>query len=153
MHRIGIISDTHGLLRPEAAAALAGVEHILHAGDIGSVEVLDGLRAIAPVTAVRGNVDHSPGVIDLPDTQTFEIEGLSVYILHNLDDLEIDPAAGFKVVISGHTHQAQVVHKNGVMYVNPGSAGPSRFHHNPCLAVMQAEGDEIDVQVVKLRAG
>lgn len=151
MHLIGLISDTHGLLRPEAVEALQGVEHILHAGDVGEVEVLDGLRRIAPVTAVRGNVDNSQGVSDLHDTEVFSVGGTSIFILHNLSDLEIDPAAGlFKAVIYGHSHQASVRCKNGVLYANPGSAGPNRFNIKASLALMKIEGDAINVEIIKL---
>lgn len=124
MARIGIISDTHGLLRPRALAALQHSDLIIHAGDVGRPEILDALRAIAPVTAVRGNIDTDPWAAALPETA--DIDG--IYVLHNLRDLAIDPAArGYRMVIAGHSHKPGTFEKNGVFYVNPGSAGPRRF--------------------------
>jgi len=128
MATIGVISDTHGLLRPEAVEALRGVAHILHAGDVGAPEVLEELRAIAPVTAVRGNVDRDEWASALPLSEVFEIEGISIYVLHILDELDLKPeAAGFEVVVYGHSHKPSSETKNGVLYFNPGSAGPRRF--------------------------
>jgi len=128
MTTIGVISDTHGLLRPEAVEALRGVAHILHAGDVGAPEVLEELRAIAPVTAVRGNVDRDEWASALPLSEVFEIEGISIYVLHILDELDLKPeAAGFEVVVYGHSHKPSSETKNGVLYFNPGSAGPRRF--------------------------
>ena len=124
MARIGIISDTHGLLRPRALASLEGSDLIIHAGDVGSPEILAALRAIAPVTAVRGNIDTDPWATVLPETAEVD----RIYILHNLRDLAIDPAArGYRMVIAGHSHKPGTFEKNGVLYVNPGSAGPRRF--------------------------
>jgi putative phosphoesterase len=128
MTTIGVISDTHGLLRPEAAEALRGVAHILHAGDVGAPEVLEELRTIAPVTAVRGNVDHGQWARELPLSETAEFGGVSIYVLHILDELDLKPeAAGFEVVVYGHSHKPSSEIKNGVLYFNPGSAGPRRF--------------------------
>jgi uncharacterized protein len=125
---LGLISDTHGLLRPQAAAALAGVSQILHAGDVGRPEILDRLAAIAPVTAVRGNVDFGRWADALPADAALSIEGHGIYILHNLNEIGIDPAAaGMSVVLFGHTHKPLVENRGGVLYVNPGSAGPRRF--------------------------
>ena len=125
---IGVISDTHGLLRPEALVALAEVEHILHAGDVGDVEILDALREIAPVTAIRGNVDVSGACAELPATDLVELAGQVFYLVHSVRDLDINPmAAGVAVVVSGHSHKPSVEMKGGVMYLNPGSAGPRRF--------------------------
>ncbi len=125
---IGVISDTHGLLRPEALVALAEVEHILHAGDVGEVEILDALREIAPVTAIRGNVDVSGACGELPATEMVELGGAVFYLVHSVRDLDIHPkAAGVDVVVSGHSHKPSVDMKGGVMYLNPGSAGPRRF--------------------------
>jgi len=125
---VGVISDTHGLLRAEAAEALRGVAHILHAGDVGADEVLKELRTIAPVTAVRGNVDREVWAREIPQTQVVEIEGVSIYILHILAELDLKPeAAGFGVVVYGHSHQPSQSVKRGVLYFNPGSAGPRRF--------------------------
>ena len=128
MTTIGVISDTHGLLRPEVAEALRGVAHILHAGDVGAPEVLEELRTIAPVTAVRGNVDGDEWASALPVNEVVEIEGISIYVLHILDELDLKPeAAGFEVVVYGHSHKPSSEAKNGVLYFNPGSAGPRRF--------------------------
>ncbi len=126
--RIGVISDTHGLLRPEAIEALTGVEHILHAGDVGGIEILDRLRAIAPVTAIRGNVDGFGPCSELPEIEVVEMGGFSFYMLHDLQTLDLDPiAAGMAGVIYGHSHQPKIEEHNGVLYFNPGSAGPKRF--------------------------
>lgn len=125
---IGVISDTHGLLRPEAMAALRGVEHIVHAGDVGSSEILEELSAIAPITTVRGNIDKGVWARKLPETEVLDIGGISIYVLHDLAKLDLNPkAAGFPVVISGHTHVPKQETRNGVLYFNPGSAGPRRF--------------------------
>jgi putative phosphoesterase len=125
---IGVISDTHGLLRPEALAALRGVEHILHAGDVGDIAILDALREIAPVTAIRGNVDVAGACAELPATDVVELGGQLFYLVHSVHDLDINPkAAGVAMVVSGHSHKAKVEVKNGVIYFNPGSAGPRRF--------------------------
>jgi putative phosphoesterase len=128
MTLVGLISDTHGLLRREAVAALAGVDRILHAGDVGKPEILDALRAIAPVTAVRGNVDTSSWADTLPyDTVVF-IDGFNIYMLHSLREMTMDPkAARMDVVVSGHSHKPLIETVKDVLYVNPGSAGPQRF--------------------------
>ena len=126
--RIGVISDTHGLLRPEALAALAGVEHILHAGDVGGIEILERLRTVAPVTAIRGNVDGFGPCAQLPETEVVELVGKTIYMLHDVHAMDLNPeAAGFAAVISGHSHQPKIEHRKGVLYFNPGSAGPRRF--------------------------
>jgi uncharacterized protein len=126
--RIGLISDTHGLLRPEALQALAGVEHIIHAGDIGAAEVIETLRNIAPVDAVRGNNDKGAWANELPSWLALEFGGLGIHVLHDVNELDVHPAAaGFRVVIAGHSHRPQVVERDGVLFVNPGSAGPRRF--------------------------
>ena len=126
--RIGVISDTHGLLRPEAIDGLAGVDHILHAGDVGGIEILERLRAIAPVTAIRGNVDGFGPCAALPEIEVVELSGYSFYMLHDIQALDLDPvAAGMAAVIYGHSHQPKVEERKGVLYFNPGSAGPKRF--------------------------
>jgi len=126
---IGVISDTHGLLRPQAVEALRGSHYIIHAGDVGDPAILDTLAEVAPVTAIRGNVDHGDWATKLPATDVLEVGGVSIYILHNLADLDLKPeAAGFAAVISGHTHKPKQELKNGVLYFNPGSAGPRRFN-------------------------
>src|ERR1700731_5133247 len=125
---IGVISDTHGLLRPEAVAALRGVEHILHAGDVGDIAILNALREIAPVTAIRGNVDVSGACAKLPDTDVVELGDRLFYLVHSVHDLDINPvAAGIAMGVSGHSHKASVRVRDGVIYFNPGSAGPRRF--------------------------
>ena len=125
---IGVISDTHGLLRPEALQALRESEHIIHAGDVGAPEILQKLAAIAPVTAIRGNVDKDVWARTSPETEVVEFGGISIYVLHNLAKLDLKPeAAGFHVVISGHSHVPKQETRNGVLYFNPGSAGPRRF--------------------------
>jgi putative phosphoesterase len=151
-HRlIGVISDTHGLLRPEAVEALAGVEHILHAGDIGSADVLTALAAIAPVTAVRGNNDRFPGAGDIPDTAAIEIGSHWLYVLHDLHELDLDPrTAGFSAVITGHSHRPSVEEKHGVLFVNPGSAGPRRFKLPVAVARMRIRGGVVTAELVDL---
>ncbi len=125
---VGVISDTHGLLRPEAVAALAEAEHILHAGDVGDIAILRRLGEIAPVTAIRGNVDMRGECAALPATEAVELGGRLFYLVHSVRDLDLDPvAAGVSVVVSGHSHKPGVEWRDGVMYLNPGSAGPRRF--------------------------
>jgi hypothetical protein len=125
---IGVISDTHGLLRPEALDALRGAEHILHAGDVGDITILDRLRTIAPVTAIRGNIDTSGSTAQLPATEAVELNGHLIYMLHSIADLDLKPeAAGISVVIFGHSHKPSIDIHKGVLYLNPGSAGPRRF--------------------------
>jgi uncharacterized protein len=136
--RIGIISDTHGLLRPEAAQRLAGVAHIIHAGDIGREDVLVRLRRIAPLTAIRGNVDTGDWAKEYPDTQVVRLGERSFYVLHDLQELQIDPAdCGIDVVVSGHSHRPRVETIDGVLYLNPGSAGPRRFKLPITLATLE----------------
>ncbi len=126
--QIGVISDTHGLLRPEAIAALQCSQFIIHAGDVGDRRILEDLSRIAPVTAVRGNVDTGSWARKLPATNVLEISGVSIYVLHNLQELDLKPeVSGFRAVISGHTHAPKQETRNGVLYFNPGSAGPRRF--------------------------
>jgi putative phosphoesterase len=135
--RIGIISDTHGLLRPEAEKHLAGVDHIIHGGDIGRPDVLVTLRRIAPVTAIRGNVDIGDWARDFADTERVRLGGRVVYALHDLKTLRIDPVAeGIDMIVSGHSHKAAVETKDGVLYLNPGSAGPRRFKLPITLATL-----------------
>jgi len=126
---IGLISDTHGLLRPQALAALEGSELIIHAGDVGDPKILEALKNIAPVFAVRGNVDTQPWARALPETEVVTIGGATIYVLHDVHALDLDPvAAGFQMIVSGHSHQPGSAEKRGVLYVNPGSAGPRRFN-------------------------
>jgi uncharacterized protein len=128
MKTIGLISDTHGLLRPEAVRALTGVSHIIHAGDIGGAQILEALRQIAPVYAVRGNNDKGSWAEAIPLYEALSLEGVSIHVLHDVKELDLDPrAAGFAVVVSGHSHKPMVTERDGVTFVNPGSAGPRRF--------------------------
>jgi len=146
---VGVISDTHGLLRPEAEAALVGCNAIVHAGDIGKPEVLRGLEAIAPLTAIRGNVDKWADT--LPDTAVVEIEGRLLYVIHDVNELDLDPhAAGFDAVISGHSHMPGVRQKDGVLYLNPGSAGPRRFRLPVALAVLRVSASRLDAEIIEL---
>ena len=149
--RIGVISDTHGLLRPEALATLAGVEHILHAGDVGDIAILDALRAIAPVTAIRGNVDtHGPCAAQ-PATEMLELAGCLVYMVHSLDWIDIQPqSAGVRLVVSGHSHSAKVERRGDVLYLNPGSAGPRRFALPVTVAIVNIESAQPSAQIVTL---
>jgi putative phosphoesterase len=149
--RIGVISDTHGLLRPEAIAALSGSDRILHAGDVGDPEIIDRLRELAPVTAVRGNVDRGPWAAALPETELVEVVGVSIYMLHDLAQLNLKPeAAGFRVVIYGHSHRPKVEEKNGVLYFNPGSAGPRRFQLPVSLGRLEIEKGKVRGEIVNL---
>jgi len=148
---IGVISDTHGLLRPEAVSALADAAFILHAGDVGSHEILEELRRIAPVTAVRGNVDRGHWARQLPETAAVAIENHSIYMLHDLNALDLDPsAAGFQVVVSGHSHQPHEERRKGVLYLNPGAAGPRRFKLPVSLARLHVTNSGLRVEFVEL---
>jgi uncharacterized protein len=151
MMRIGIISDTHGLLRPEAVKRLAGADHIIHAGDIGAPEVVEGLRRIAPTTAVRGNIDAGQWAKDYPDTELVVLDGRTLYVLHNLNEIKLDPAAsGFHVVISGHSHRPKIETKNGVLYLNPGSAGPRRFKLPIAVATLEFSDRALLPQILEI---
>ena len=153
MQRIGLISDTHGLLRPEALAFLRGCQHIIHGGDIGEQRILDELAAIAPVTAVRGNNDMAPWAKDVPDTAVIEIDGVRVYAIHDLAQLDIDPAAaGVRVVMSGHSHRPLARERDGVLYINPGSAGPRRFKLPISAAELLLDGGAVTSRIVELVA-
>jgi uncharacterized protein len=149
--KVGIISDTHGLLRPEAQEALAGVDVILHAGDVGRSEILSELKKIAPVFAVRGNVDTGDWAAELPETTVVELDGANFYVLHNLQELNLKPeAAKFDFVICGHTHQPEQSEKHGVIYLNPGSAGPRRFHLPVTLALLDLANRPWRAKVIEL---
>jgi putative phosphoesterase len=149
--KIGIISDTHGLLRPEAVERLAGVQHIIHAGDIGRPDVISDLRKIAPVTAVRGNIDRDEWAAGYPQTELVKLGGRFFYVLHNLAELDLDPiAAGIDVVVSGHSHQPRIETVDGVVYLNPGSAGPRRFSLPIALATLDLSGDAIRPRILNL---
>jgi putative phosphoesterase len=147
---IGVISDTHGLVRPQAVEALKGVGMILHAGDIGNSAVLDELREIAPVVAVRGNNDKGEWAETLPDWEVVEIGAVSIYMLHDLKEIDISPAGTFEVVISGHSHKPAAEERRGVLYLNPGSAGPRRFSLPVSLAHLRIEGREVTANLIEL---
>lgn len=148
---VGVISDTHGLLRPEALEALRGSELIVHAGDVGDARVLDHLRAIAPTIAVRGNVDTEQWARTLPITEVVDAGGLLLYVLHDLATLDVDArAAGFAAVISGHTHRPRADVKDGVLYLNPGSAGPRRFTLPVSLAKLRVDGAHLSHEIIEL---
>ena len=150
---LGVISDTHGLVRPEALQALAGVERIVHAGDIGDRAVLEALARVAPVTAVRGNNDRGRWAADIPETEVVEVGGVSLYLLHDLHELDLEPrAAGFAAVISGHSHQPKIDERDGVLYLNPGSAGPRRFKLPISLARLTIRHARVNAQLVTLQS-
>jgi hypothetical protein len=149
--KIGLISDTHGLLRPEAVTALRGVQRIIHAGDIGTPEILEQLGCIAPVDAVRGNNDRGTWAQQIPLYQALELGGVSLYVLHDVKEMDIDPeAAGFQVVIAGHSHKPQISERDGVQYVNPGSAGPRRFSLPVTVAHLELEGGKARARIVAI---
>jgi uncharacterized protein len=148
---IGVISDTHGLLRPEALHELEGSTQIIHAGDVGEPGILDALKKIAPLTVVRGNVDREPWSDVLPATAVLQAGDEMVYVLHNLEELELDPrAAGFRIVVYGHSHKAKQEWRDGVLFLNPGSAGPRRFSHPVTLARLQIDGGHIEADIIEL---
>ena len=150
-HELGIISDTHGLMRPEAIKALAGTTLIIHAGDIDTPEVLEILHTVAPVVAVRGNNDKGNWAQALPETEVVEVGGVALYVLHDVKALDLDPvAAGFQAVISGHSHRPGMVKRQGVLFLNPGSAGPRRFNLPVSVARLSICGDTIDAQLIEL---
>jgi putative phosphoesterase len=149
---IGVISDTHGLLRPTAVAALRGSDRIFHAGDVGDPEILKALAEIASVTAIRGNVDTEPWRRKLAETELVEIDGVSIYMLHDLGRLDLKPeAAGIRVVVYGHSHLPKIEEKNGVIYFNPGSAGPRRFSLPISVGKLVIEKGRIDAELVELK--
>lgn len=148
---IGVISDTHGLLRPEAIEALRGVDHILHAGDVGDPSILAALRGVAPLTAIRGNTDEHGPCGYLPATEIISLEGHTFYMLHDRQGLDLDPAAaGFSAVISGHSHRPLIEWRQGVLYLNPGSAGPRRFSLPISLGLVTVDGDALRPKLVTL---
>jgi len=149
---IGVISDTHGLLRPEALVALAEAEQILHAGDVGNPEILDELRKIAPVTAIRGNVDAHGACALLPATEAVELGGRLFYMVHSVHDLDINPTdAEVDVVVSGHSHKPRIERKKGVLYLNPGSAGPRRFELPVSVALVTVGESGVGARIVELQ--
>jgi hypothetical protein len=149
--RVGVISDTHGLVRPEAIEILRGSELIVHAGDIGGPEVLEALRALAPVVAVRGNNDRESWAKALRETEVVEIGDVLLYVLHDIHRLDLDPvAAGFRAVISGHSHEPLAEERKGVLYLNPGSAGPRRFHLPVAVARLRIRGVALHAEIREL---
>jgi putative phosphoesterase len=148
---VGVISDTHGLLRPEAVAALEGSELIIHAGDVGNAAILARLAEVAPVHAVRGNTDHGAWAAKLPMAEAVEVEGVGLYVLHILEDLDLDPgAAGYAAVIHGHSHRPLIERRRGVLYLNPGSAGPRRFNLPITLVRLSVDGGDLEAELVDL---
>jgi len=148
---LGVISDTHGLIRPRALAALRGSDLIIHAGDVGNAEVLAPLSEIAPTFAIRGNVDTGPWAATLPPTEIVEVGALLFYVLHNIADLDLDPpTAGFAAVVFGHSHRPSIETRDGVLYLNPGAAGPRRFKLPVSIARVRVSGQEIRPEIVEL---
>jgi uncharacterized protein len=151
MPKVGLISDTHGLLRAEAEAAMNGCDYIVHAGDIGDATILAKLAALAPVTAVRGNNDKGPWAQAIPASDVLSVGDIRVYVLHDLGELNFDPfAAGFRVVVSGHSHRPLIQERGSVLYVNPGSAGPRRFKLPVSVAELQVSGKSVHAQIHEL---
>jgi putative phosphoesterase len=151
MPLIGVISDTHGLLRPEAVTALQGVEMILHAGDIGKPEIIGELQEIAPVTAVRGNNDKGDWAANIADWEVVDVDGVSIYMLHDVKELDLVPeAAGFNVVIAGHSHKPLIEERKGVLYINPGSAGPFRFSLPVTVARLNISAGCANAEIVEI---
>jgi len=152
--RVGLISDTHGVLRPEARAFLLGCDYIVHGGDIGAADILDELTVIAPLIAVRGNNDNEPWAVRLPVTELIRVGNVFVYVIHDLAELDIDPvAAGIRVIVSGHSHQPKVEERDGVLYVNPGSAGPRRFKLPISVGEIMVSGSAVTARLVELSGG
>jgi len=149
--RIGLISDTHGLLRPEALAALADSDLLIHAGDIGKPEVVAALKKIAPLVAIKGNNDTDSWAHRLPETKKITLGALKLYVIHNVKELSFDPAGrGFRVVISGHSHKPVIQTKDNVLFVNPGSAGPRRFKLPICVGKLLVQGETVDAEIIEL---
>ena len=149
--RVGVISDTHGMLRPEAVQALQGAEHILHAGDIGDPQILTALNQIAPVSAIRGNIDEGGACGHLPATEIIDLHGRSIYMLHDVHQLDLNPeAAGIAAVIFGHSHKPKIEHRRGVLFLNPGSAGPRRFQLPVTVAWLNIVAGGLSAKIVKL---
>lgn len=149
--RLGVISDTHGLLRPQAVQSLQGCDALLHAGDIGSLRVLDSLRSLAPITAVRGNNDTDPWARDLAEAVTIELEGIRIHLLHDLKVLAVDPVVErLDVVVSGHSHCPMIERRAGVLYFNPGSAGPRRFKLPVAIGILEISCGKLDGRIVEL---
>ena len=151
-HRIGVVSDTHGLVRSALIHALSDVELIVHAGDIGGPQVLEALRACAPVVAVRGNMDGGPWARGLQASEVVEVDGSLLYVLHDAGELDLDPgAAGFRAVISGHSHRPSLDEREGVLYLNPGSAGPRRFRLPASAAILNLRESSLETEWIELK--
>ncbi|MDQ0040312.1 metallophosphoesterase family protein [Variovorax boronicumulans] len=151
MIRVGLISDTHGLLRPQAVAALQGSDFIVHGGDIGNAGILEALAAIAPLTVVRGNNDREPWADGIAESEFLKVGGVVIYAIHDLSQIDIDPAgAGVRVVVSGHSHKPKIEERDGVLYVNPGSAGPRRFKLPIAVAELIVDGNAMSARIVEL---
>jgi hypothetical protein len=151
MRRIGLISDTHGLLRPEALRMLRDCDHILHSGDIGTADVIQALEMMAPVTAVRGNNDKGAWAARLPETEMLKLGETYIYLLHDVNELDLDPvAAGVRVVVSGHSHRPAIHARDAVLYVNPGSAGPRRFKLPIAVGELLVDGDAVSARIIEL---
>ena len=151
MPRIGLISDTHSLLRPEAVTILRGSDHIIHAGDIGDMDVLNALREIAPTTAVRGNNDRGNWAKAIPETEVVEVGGMLIFVIHDIRDLGIDPkTAGMQIVVSGHSHKPLIKERNDVLFVNPGSAGPRRFTLPISVAEIKITGKTVKPRILAI---
>lgn len=149
---IGVISDTHGLLRPEALTALMGVAGIVHAGDIGGPNILEKLQTIAPVTAVRGNNDKGPWAEVIPETLMLNVRGHAIHVLHDVSRIDLSPAAaGVAVVVSGHSHKPEIIERDGVLFVNPGSAGPRRFRLPIAVAKLHVGDRSVRAEIIQLR--
>jgi putative phosphoesterase len=149
---IGVISDTHGLLRPEALTPFMGAERIVHAGDIGSPAVLEKLETMAPVVAIRGNNDKAPWAENLPESLLFEVRGHIIHVLHDLAQIDLSPkAAGVSVVISGHSHKPGIEEHEGVLFINPGSAGPRRFRLPIAVAKLYVADDSVRAEIIELK--
>jgi putative phosphoesterase len=154
MPRVGLISDTHGLLRPEAVAFLRGSDFIVHAGDVGDAEIVARLEQLAPVTAVRGNNDKGAWAESIAETEVLRIDDVSIYVLHDIAELDLDPvAAGFQVVMFGHSHRPSSDTRDGVLYVNPGSAGPRRFKLPISVGELQIVDRSVKARLVELDVG
>ena len=150
---IGVISDTHGLIRPEALRVLEGADLIIHAGDIGALDVISALEAIADVTAIKGNNDRGAWAGKFPETAVIKVGKMKIFVVHDVKELDGNPSAeGFRVVISGHSHNPSLVEKNGVLYLNPGSAGPRRFKLPIAVARIHVEGSSVAAEIIKLEA-
>ena len=151
MPRVGLISDTHGLLRPEAVAFLRGSDFIVHAGDVGDATVIERLAELAPVTVVRGNNDNGPWTDAIAATEVLQVDDVSIYVLHDIGDLDLDPAAaGFRVVAFGHSHRPSSETRDGVLFVNPGSAGPRRFKLPICVGELRIVDGSVTAKLVEL---